>query len=402
MNRIILCLVCLLTTVSLFGMEPVKRIENGTKPKGKVKTLKFTEELRLTADQGDEYLWVGPTARVEPDHNGMMYVLDTRERRVLEFDQNGKFTRVVGKQGPGPGEFQMPQALQIFPDGTAMVHELVGPMVTVNYYDKGMVFKDRTQTQTLTGLLEGVVYAPDKSKKFANKVNVDMQKQTMVVFNGLMDEKSEPLIQVAQYEMMGINPARIGEANYWVEFMADRIRIGLHGIAGIMAFDSEGHFYSALNGQYQITQYDAKQNKTLEISRKYKPLPFTEEEITAVADPIYEILMTQLPPQLQEIITPAVMRRAVQKAEPPPVKPPVNGIVVMEDGHILVIFDSNLVTGKGVVDIFSPRGEYLGQAERDNRPFARMVFRNGKAYTMETVDGENELVRYDVKLVDAK
>lgn len=402
MNRIVLCLVCLLASVSLFGMESAQRVENGKKPKGKIKTLKFTEELRLNADKGDDYLWVGPDCRVEPDYDGTMYVLDTREKRVLAFKKDGSLARVVGKQGPGPGEFTNPRTLQVFPDRSGIVHELAGPTVTVNHFEKGMVYKDRTQTQSLSGLIEGAVYAPNKKQFFGTKVNVDMQNQKMTAFNGLMNEKQEPLITVAQYEMSGINPARLGEGNFWVDFLADRFRIGLHGIAGIMAFDSEGHFYSALNGQYQISKYDQDQKKTLEFTRKYTPRPFTEAEVKAMTEPIHEMLMSQLPPQLSQVITPNVLDRAMQKAEPPRVKPPVNGITVMEDGTVLVVFDSNLVTGKEVVDIYSPDGVFLGQAERDNRPFTRMVFRNGKAYTMETVDGENELVRYKVELVDAK
>lgn len=402
MKNILLCLVLALTTVSSFAMEKVQLIENGEAPQGKAKTLKFTEELRLTADQGDDYIWVGPTCQVVPDYKGNLYVLDTREKRVLAFDANGKFVRVVGKQGPGPGEFQVPQSLQIFPDGTGIVQELVGPTVTVNHFDESMNYKDRKQTTSMTGLLQGVVYAPSKKVMWANKINVDMAQGKMLTDTGLLDADAKALIKVAHYEMMAMNPGRVTDPEFWVEFMSEQFRIGLHGLAGMGAFDQEGNLYTAINGKYHITKYDTNQQKTMEISRKYKPVAYTEEQVMALAEPVYEMLVGNLPPQLAQIITPNVLERAIKKAEPPSVKPPVNGMKVMEDGTLLVLFDSDLKTGKEKVDIFSKQGQYLGQVTLNNLAFGRMVFRNGKAYTMETVDGENELVRFSVSLVNAK
>lgn len=402
MHRPYFLFVGLMMSVSLFAAAPLLRVDNGVIPPGKAKTLRLTEELRVAADQGNHAMWIGPTCRVEPDYNGHMYVLDTRDKRVIEFDETGKMVRLVGGQGAGPGEFQGPRTIQIFPDRSGMVHELSGPTVTMNTYSPGMIFQKRHIVPSPHGVLANVVYGPDKKHFYCTKVSMERGNPKLTAFHGLMNPDAEPLIEVSRYQLSSVDPNRMSDPNFWVDFLADRFRVELHGQAARMAFDGNGNFYAGLNGEYVITQYNSALEPQKRITRKYKPRPMTEAQVSAMAEPIYEMLISAMPPEISEVITPNVVQRALKKAEPPAAKPPVNGLLVMEDGTLLVIFDKDLVNGRETVDIYNPEGVFIGQVEAENRPFERMVFRNGKAYTLETVDGENELVRYSYVLVDAE
>jgi hypothetical protein len=71
--------------------------------------LKFEliEDLSIGKENDDRYMFSGiRDIKVDGDEN--IYVLEPRSKRVQKFDRNGQFLCQVGKQGPGPGEFQMP------------------------------------------------------------------------------------------------------------------------------------------------------------------------------------------------------------------------------------------------------------------------------------------------------
>lgn len=45
---------------------------------------------------------------VKADDQGNIFVLDSGNQRIPEFDGTGKYLRTIGRQGQGPGEFQSP------------------------------------------------------------------------------------------------------------------------------------------------------------------------------------------------------------------------------------------------------------------------------------------------------
>ena len=50
------------------------------------------------------------------DSKDRVYVVDSMNHRVQEFDSSGKLLAVFGKRGKGQGEFELPQAVAIGPD----------------------------------------------------------------------------------------------------------------------------------------------------------------------------------------------------------------------------------------------------------------------------------------------
>lgn len=53
-----------------------------------------------------------------------LYVLDAGNRRVVVFDARGRFVRVLGGPGAGPGEFMAPLQVAVAPDGRVAVSDL--------------------------------------------------------------------------------------------------------------------------------------------------------------------------------------------------------------------------------------------------------------------------------------
>ncbi len=58
---------------------------------------------------------------VASDQNGHVWVVDRGNNRVLEFSEEGKFLRQIGKAGPGNGEFKEPYGVTVTPEGNIWV-----------------------------------------------------------------------------------------------------------------------------------------------------------------------------------------------------------------------------------------------------------------------------------------
>lgn len=65
------------------------------------------------------------------DDDGHLFVLDRGGHRVIVFDADGGFVREFGRQGGGPGEFQLPLALALTAEGRVVVSDLARRSFTV-------------------------------------------------------------------------------------------------------------------------------------------------------------------------------------------------------------------------------------------------------------------------------
>jgi hypothetical protein len=75
------------------------------------------------------------------DGAGRLYVLDGRRKRVTVLDGKGHFVRTVGREGPGPGEFERPTGIAVWPDGALLIHD-VSKRVFARYDTNGRHVRD--------------------------------------------------------------------------------------------------------------------------------------------------------------------------------------------------------------------------------------------------------------------
>ncbi len=62
---------------------------------------------------GDENLIFGDFIYIVVDQGQNLYVLDSKNHRILKFDKTGKFLWRAGRKGQGPGEFQNPHKIKV-------------------------------------------------------------------------------------------------------------------------------------------------------------------------------------------------------------------------------------------------------------------------------------------------
>ena len=393
--------------VSVFALaswagEDVKEVTNAKRVVGKPMTIKLVEELRIGSEDDEEnFLWVGPEVSVDSAANGHMFVTDTAENRIVELDASGNFVAIHGGKGEGPGEFQFLRSFQILNDGRGFAFESMGPNNSMVWYDKDMKPGDKQgRGMNLQRMLQNLIYSPDGKHAYGMYASLtDMQKQTtsvsFAIFDGELNEKKK----LVGYDNPPLDQSRMMDPAFWVDYLSNDIRKNGEGNVAMVAFGSDGKIYTALAKHYKITRWNQNLEKEMVFGRKYSPVPLTEKDLENITEPIVEAIRSRAP-MLQNIVTKEVVNKAVQKADLPPVKNPVNGIKVTPDNYVLIDFDADLSTMTSSIDIFDPNGKFVGNFKHPSYGFGKLVFKNGKAYTIETdEDGENYLVRYQVKML---
>ena len=395
MKRILGSLV-LLFAVTL-AAEDLKTVSNAMEPAGKAVTFELVEDLVVAPDPGNEMtIWPSIASTVDADAEGNMFVCDTGGNRILEFDKEGKFIKVVGQQGSGPGEFQALKSFQILSDGTGIAFENLQVVSTRSFFDKDMKYVDKKSHQSMENIISSAFFSPDGQWSYSITSSLNMQERKIVNKFAVLDADFNIKLDIMGFDSFMPDPSQFGSSDYWAKYIGNNMKQVSKGLIGFAAFDDKGNVYTAKGDQYEITKYNSKLEPQFKFSRKYKPIPMTEEEIKAIVEPIYDSVMTQMPPQIQSIITENTIKKAVEFAEFPAVKNPIAGLKSTPEGYLLVIHDTSMSTKRAIVDIFSSEGQFLGSFTHDTLGTNRMVFKNGYAYTLENRDDENHLVRYKV------
>ena len=374
-----------------------------SKPVGGAKSLVLTPELVFGAEDDDETLWGSASTMVDVDARGVIYVCDTMERRVLAFDQEGKFLRLIARAGEGPGELLEPVAFRIFEDGSAGTVEKAGGgiMVRQQRFDTSMTYKSETEAHMI---MEAPVLSPLGDRLTAFFVEHDRKAKVTRYRTALLDADLQVLRMFSDHSGPLPDRSKLMSGAYWSKRLADNLARSYKGY-GVFNFDQQGRLYSAGTAEYKITRWDKTGQKAEQtFERKYKPIAFNDDQLDAYVESLLEQIMED--PDLAELITPAIIEKAVRDSQPPAAKNPVFGMVVMEDGHLLVVHNVDLIDRTNTADIFGSDGTYKGQIQLPDfallRPFAglylpRMIFRGGKAYTVQTdEDGDNRVIRYGV------
>jgi len=93
-------------------VDGVPVVKNPATPIYGVCQLDLAEDLTL-GNEKDKNAFFYKVRSVKADRDGNILVLDSGNFRVQVFDKTGHFIRTFGRQGQGPGEFQLPVAMEL-------------------------------------------------------------------------------------------------------------------------------------------------------------------------------------------------------------------------------------------------------------------------------------------------
>jgi hypothetical protein len=82
-------------------------------------------------EEKDPNLAFGAPYDVVRDAAGNIFVLDSNRRQVQKLDSEGKYLLSIGRSGQGPGEFQMPNSMDIDEAALLFIHDAMGRKIEV-------------------------------------------------------------------------------------------------------------------------------------------------------------------------------------------------------------------------------------------------------------------------------
>lgn len=98
-------------------------IRNPRNPIFKKDFVSIEEDLSIGQVEGTEEYMFNRIFNIDVDEDENIYIVDTPSAHVRVFDREGKFLRLIGNMGQGPGEMQRPYYIQIISQGELFVQD---------------------------------------------------------------------------------------------------------------------------------------------------------------------------------------------------------------------------------------------------------------------------------------
>ena len=113
--------------------DGVTLVTNGRKPSplSGARTRLVLEELYTIGGGNSPDASFVSAAGLDVLPDGTVYVIDSKDSRVKVFDAAGKFVRVFGRQGQGPGEMNQPTGILISPEKEVLVEDVLNRRLAV-------------------------------------------------------------------------------------------------------------------------------------------------------------------------------------------------------------------------------------------------------------------------------
>jgi len=297
------------------------------------------EVLRLGGTWGpEEQLFSGPllTTSIGPD--GLLYVLDSNAAVLSVFDSTGALVRTTGRPGRGPGEFVSPSAMVFDGLNRLWVADGFGGRYTVFDEEGELIRTQARPVRALARLQHPISYLKTGS---------------------LLDEASSwPRVLFLRVDTSGARVDTLGslrQPELSDAAMAVRIPPGsdFQKVVQNMqlrrhwAVGPDGTLWTADSGELLLVQRTFGGDTIRVVHTSHRKLEFSSSENRMISRGLDEVGLGP------EDIT--------------VVRPVLQSLHVLEDGHVLVQIESDIGEAGRTFDVFEPEGRFLGSLDL---PFA--------------------------------
>lgn len=345
-------------------VDGVKVISNGKKPnppKGQPAAIKLAEELVIgQAENPDEAFSEVGTFVVAED--GTVFVLDSKDRKIKAFDRNGKFLRLIGKPGEGPGELGLPTGVQFTPDGELMVEDATNRRLSF-FKPSGEFIRSASIADKL-GLVN--ILLDGQGNYLGREMGVSGNKMFFEVKK--YGPELKPLFSLDKTE-------------FSLPVPGSGAKINPMELISVYQFDGAGNIFYGRNVAYEIKVFDPQGKHIRSIQKEYDQVKIKQEDIDEI--------LARIPagsPGSANIKDMFVF---------PDYFPPFQFFLLDDEGRMYVrTFKKGKAKGEYEFDVFDAEGRFIAQfiSKADLR-----IWRGDKAYGIEeTEDGFRVIKRYAV------
>ncbi len=294
------------------------------------------------------------------DDAGNIYILDKKAANIKIFNKDGKFLKIIGRRGEGPGEFIAPEKGSLSSNNELYIYDWGRSIIQVIDTDGKFIKQMHIQTPWFNGpkfLSDGKLVASlgvvgENIKFNLNKFNTSM----------------EPILTYASIPML--KPPKV---NIFVLFFNADLKWdvgpGSEIIWGVIT-----------TPEYELFIHDKDGKYIKKITKQYSPVKLTTKEYKKLMKKWFGKVSYK---QFDLII--------------PKNYPPFQGFIIDEEGRIFVHrFVEVEKSKKHYFDIFDDEGKYITKITLDEK-FMFGTFKNKKLFAIEEdEDGYQYVKRYKV------
>jgi hypothetical protein len=344
------------------GVTVVSNGKTPTPPKGQSATLKLKEEMTFGFGDNPDEAFAEVGAFVVDDA-GTVYGLDTKDRKIKVYDQTGKFLRLIGKAGQGPGELGMPANIQLTPDNQLLITDAIN--------QKLCFFKlsgEHVKDVSTAGRLGFVSISMDAQGNFLG------QELTVV------PETSKMFYEIKKFAP-DLKPLfTLDKIEFPVPLPGSGTKINALEMISVYQFDPAGNVIYGRSAAYEIKVFSPEGKHLRTIEKEYTPEKVTQEDIDEM---------------LERIPSVATGVNVKDLLSFPEKFPPYQNIFFDDQGRLYVrTFAKGKAKGEWGVDVFDADGKFI--ARLVTKSDLRLI-KESKAYGIEETDeGFRVIKRYEI------
>ncbi len=234
---------------------------------GKVLDL-LIEELSIGLAEGPEEYMLNRPFDVKVADDGTIFVFDWGDVCIKVYDKDGKYLRTVGQRGQGPGDFGSLIYMVLSSDGKIFVMDSrlrrISEFNMTGEYLRGFPFEG-FHKEMKTDSMNRLYYEKRFNKTATTDLPIseDFQEIEAVVQIFRSDPSGENLFLFGDFEGEKVQIKRIGAES--VMSLSSKYNI-------VWEINREGMLYEGFNQEYKIHVFDQHGKKILTFGREYEPV----------------------------------------------------------------------------------------------------------------------------------
>lgn len=230
--------------------------------------VRFVKEFEITDESLPEGEFLSKVFAVAMDDDGAIYACDHGENNIKKFDANGKFVKIIGKEGQGPGDFGRPLNMEIAKD-RIVVWDSMNMRISVLNLD-GEFIKNVHWDFMGKGWLYGIKALPDGKIVFETRVThrggpTRPEEWFLLLYSYDMEPEKEIFRKECLVRKNIIKPRNM---NIPIPFSA-RVHWDV---------SPDGNVIIGFSEKYEVEIHDPVKGKLSSFSHEYEPVEVTKED----------------------------------------------------------------------------------------------------------------------------
>lgn len=349
--------------------------------------IRFVPEITIDDSALPEDVFFLGYGDIVVDDGGNVYVMDSKAQHIKKFDATGKFLKLIGREGQGPGEFSRPSGLVCSAD-KLVAFDMMGFRFSLFNLDGVPIksvrhsFIEKGNPQKMRALPSGEFVAGIEKVHFDPKTPQDF---SIVLYSPEMEQVKTIYSHKVWRNIWGIPnsdniPVPFSPYVHWDLMPDGKIVIGYSNTYEIGIYDKEAVELASISHTYEpvkVTQQDRE--------RFFKSVSYTR------SSPDGTITTTEPPPAFKEHV------------KFPEFKPAFAHLVVDSERNILVCpYGEDKKEEYKSFDAFDSEGNFIGRVriESDHSffSFGNAQIIDGCFWIREyDKDGYQKIVKYRIE-----